>query len=247
MRESKDVVGLRIDPLVFSAEGWLFGVRLYLEQMRRAIPIVLARETQEIERRYASLPEDELTSSTEQAQWEETSSAEATLEHSLPRVLAYSFVVALHAIVERFFVLVADRVARDAGFPFQTRDLWDQGIRGAKSLLKGVRGIELGEFESWSLLDDVQFLRNRIVHGAGAQGDDAQRRRLRDLVRKYPGELDFDADDDDPRTGIEISLALCDLFVEGVDRFFRDLFLRLGIAATVDIYSSNGSPNECGE
>jgi len=147
----------------------------------------------------------------------------------IPTVAAYSAAVFLHSIVETQLDSFADHIAKRQGSRLRVKHIHGKGVERSAMFLERVLSIDVRTDPAWSHLQDLQELRNLIVHGGGKPGEsDADRKKVGNLVRKYPQALEL-RKLDGFHEQIWISMKLCRDFAQSVDGFFERVFKASGL------------------
>jgi len=212
---------IRIDPLALETFARLFGVTAFLETVDKAIPEM---EWQEREA---------LKQSAEEQNWDfgdydvETQLLDAKFQHWVPRFAVYSVIILLDSVVETQLFAYAGRIGRNRGSAFRPKDIAGHGIERAAFYLKQAAALDVKKDPAWRHLDNLQELRNIIVHRGGRQGDSPeQKERVNQLLHAYPNEkleLRENKYTFGGKMELWISMHLCRDFARQIEEFFKRL------------------------
>ena len=134
------------------------------------------------------------------------------------------FVVLLFSIVESQLTGVAEHIGKKRGVRLRVKHIAGRGIEQAAVYLEHILSVPVKAEREWHILQDLQAVRNIIVHRAGARGDHpTKQNEADDLARKYKGKLDF------PEQQLWISMNLCRDWVTAAERFFEQTFRLAGL------------------
>jgi len=223
------MVKIRWENVVFDTLGWIWGIRQHIEQLRQLLPDAERRER------------DVLNQVAKEFEWdyesysEKNSEIESKFSYWLPRVAAYSIITMLHALVETQMRTLADRLRYLRGETLKPNEISGDAIERSKIYLVKVMKLPVADAPEWQTLRELADIRHIIVHKQGAVGSDEKRRkRVEDLKRRYPNELS-------ERIGeLDISLLLCEQFLDTVEDFFRQVFVQAGLPQKAVVESDEG-------
>lgn len=221
------MVKIRWENVVFDTLGWIRGIRQYIDQLRQLLPDAERRER------------DVLNQLAKQFEWdyesysEKNSEIESKFSYWLPRVAAYSIITILHALVETQLRALADRLRHLRGEALKPNEISGDAIEKSKIYLVKVMKLPVADTPEWQTLRDIADIRHIIVHNQGAiGGDEKRRKRVEELKCRYPNKLS-------ERIGeLDISLFLCEDFLDKVEDFFRQMFKQAGLPQKVVIESN---------
>ena len=221
---------MHFDFLKIKIDLRLRGVRSLLDVFEQALPELEERERKALERR------------AENENWEydyydaARQSLDDAFKYWLPRFAAYSVIVLLHAVLESQLNECTDRVRKRTHSPFKLSDMRDRGIDAADLYLKRLKAFEVNQDDEWNTLCDLRDLRNIIAHRMGSKGHpEKQRKRIKHLSEKYPGDLKFS--DNFWEDEMWISSSLCRRFTDAVERVLNRVIKAVN-AAPVEPESS---------
>ena len=202
----------------------LHGVLDLLETMNDGIPIV-----EEKERRYLK----ELASAWGYGDYAvERDILDQKFRSWIPTLAAYSATVLLHSIVETQLDAFAEHIGKRRSAELRVKDIAGKGVERSARFLERVLSIDVRADPAWSSLQDLQLLRNIIVHRGGKPGESPEQRQQADkLVRTYPHALEL-RKIDGLHDQIWMSLNLCRDFAQNVDGFFERAFRASGLPRT---------------
>ncbi len=176
---------IKIDFLVLETFQRLFALNAFLELLDKAVPEAewQARE--------------DLQGLAQKENWDfgdydvETQVLDEKFRHWLPRLAAYSLIILLDSIVETQLFGFAERVGRDRDAKFQVRDMHGHGLEPATLYLKRVApDLNVNQDSAWEDIQNLQELRNVIVHRGGRRGESPKHQeKLARLLKVYPGWL----------------------------------------------------------
>jgi hypothetical protein len=94
----------------------------------------------------------------------------------VPTFAAYSIIILLHSIVENQLFALADRLGKKQDAKLRVKQVAGRGLEQAALY--------------WSLLHDVQLLRNVIVHRGGNRGESPDQQKAQDdVILRHPNKL----------------------------------------------------------
>lgn len=209
---------IRWENVVFDTLGWIWGIREYVEEIRRSLPNAKCREREALNRLAKEFDWDFESYSLK------ASEIRSKFEYWIPRVIAYSIITMLHAAVETQLRSLANRLRKIHNKALKPNEITGDAIDRTKTYLVKVIGLPVNENPAWPVLRDIANIRHIIVHAQGVIGDDAKRRdTIKHLKRRYPNDLSEYIGE------LHISLHLCEYFLDKVEEFFRDLFKQAGL------------------
>lgn len=205
----------------------LFGVRSLLEFLDKAIPELDWQEREALKR----LSEEE--------NWEfgdfdvESQILDSKFRNWVPAYAAYSIIILLDSIAETQLYAYARRIGHERGCAFGPKDIKGHALEPAVKYLKGVAGIDVTTDASWRHLDNLQWLRNTIVHRGGRPNDSPGRReRVVEMMKVY-GDSRLDLRKNQELWGddeeVWVSMNLCRELTEHVEQFFKRLCNSAGL------------------
>ena len=160
----------------------------------------------------------------------EKSEIDSKFEYWLPRVLAYSCVSLLQALVETQLLALANRLRDLHGTKIAPDDLSGSPVERSRTYLTKIMDLDVGSDPAWEHLRNLAKIRNIVIHRRGAIGTAQQHREeVHRLIAKYPDRLSEHLGD------LRISFELCYFFLDEVEGFFKRLFLEVGLPDTVVI------------
>lgn len=215
--------GFHVNPLVIETYARLDGALAFLETMNDGIPAV-----EEKERRY-------LEQLAEKSGWEygeyalESGILDEKFHTWIPTFAAYAATILLYSIVEVQLFAFADQIGKRQGSRLGVKDMAGRGVQQSAIYLDRVLSIDVKTDPAWSRLNDLQSLRNIIVHRGGKRGEsDEQRKTVDELVRRYPQSLEL-RKADGFHEQIWMSMNLCRDFAQNIDAFFDRIFVASGL------------------
>lgn len=212
------MTSIKFEPVVFDTLGSIWGIRAYVDEMERTLPIAEKKERERLSELARKLNWDY------EAYSEEQSDADSKWEYWIPRVLSYSLVTLLHSVVETQLLALSKRLRPDEQ-PFKVDDLRGRPIKQSRTYLSRVVKLDVASDHEWERLRDLAKIRNIIVHRGGLVGaDEKQREQVNKLVKKYSPRLKIDIG------YLEVSLALCRQFLDAIEAFFRRIFKIAGLS-----------------
>src|SRR3972149_590242 len=206
---------IRLYPVVIDTFGLIFGVRVFLEEIERALPDAEGKALDYLNQLAKEQKWEEFDYSLEEAE------IKSKFKHWLPRLTGYSAVTLIHSLVETQLVATANRLSELHGYSLKVNDLHGDAAERTKKYLTKVAKIQVGSDIGWQLLQDVAKLRNIIVHRRGRQGSERKDQKLvQQLTKKYLGEISLSGRPDDPEAELEVSLSVCKHFINETERIF---------------------------
>lgn len=225
----------RINFFVVETFERLAGVRALIDHADKSIP-EMERQTKEALKRLA-----------EDQGWEfgEYSVERDLLDdkywHWVPRYSGYSAVILLYSIVETALRACAERVGKERASAFGVSDMKGNGLDPSVRYIERVTGIDAKKDSAWPHLQDMQALRNILVHRGGRRSTSAAHQNEFDgLVDRCEGlskASRLGADDE-----FWVALRLCREFVGQVEDFFKRLFKGLNWPETGVSVNDQGAP-----
>jgi hypothetical protein len=147
----------------------------------------------------------------------------------IPAFAAYSATILLHSIVETQLSALAEHIGKKRGAKLRVNEIVGKGVERSAIYLERVLSIDVKADPAWSRLNDLQSLRNIIVHRGGKRGESHEHQRIvDDLVRKYPQALQL-RKADGFHEQISMSMDLCLAFAQDIDGFFERVFKASGL------------------
>jgi hypothetical protein len=146
------------EPLVIGTFQRLFGVTAFLEAIDKAIPMLEANENQYLERLSA------------QEEWKyddyaiEKIELDAKFRTWVPTLATYSVVNLLHSVIETQLLGFAERLGQKRDAKLRVKQLAGRGLEQSALYLECVVTFPVRADPAWPLLQDLQLLRNIIVH-----------------------------------------------------------------------------------
>lgn len=178
---------------------------------------------------------------------DEYSSESQTIGHyfgfEIPRMFGYTYIALLHSIVETRLIALARYLRQKNNFDLKFNDLRGSPIDCVKKYLSKIAKIEVGNEPGWQILQDLQKLRNIIIHHGGSVGiEKKQKAEIQLLIDKYHDHLSVHVSKHFDEDGGElfISVDLCLMFVNKIEKFFQNIFKIAGLKSfEVDINNSH--------
>jgi len=147
----------------------------------------------------------------------------------VPTFAAYSATVLLHSIVETQLDAFAEHIGKKQGSKLRVKHIAGNGVERSATFLDRVLSIEVKTDSAWSRVQDLQSLRNIIVHRGGKRGQSSEHQNEVDrLVKRYSQALEI-RKIDGLHDQIWMSMNLCRDFALDVDGFFERLFKTAGL------------------
>lgn len=217
------MVRYRFHRVVLNTSERLFEVKTFQELLEKAIPEIQEKEMEAIQ----ALAKKENWS------WEdyqlEAQGIDSEFYYGIPMLATYSIVTILHSIVETQLIACAEQIAEDRHERLRVRDMRGHGIDSASLYLEKVAGLEIKTHPEWVGLQDLQKLRNIIVHRGGRQGESGDhRRQVQYLLHKYKDKLSLSPAFHPADAGIQILLSLCTDFAQEIESFLKKVFKAAG-------------------
>jgi len=213
---------IHFDPLVIGTFQRLFGIAAFLETIGTAIPMLEANENQYLERLAA------------QEGWQYSDYAiekielDAKFRTWVPRFATYSIIILLHSVLETQLFAFAERLGKKRDAKLRVKQVAGRGLEQAALYLEGVVSFPVKVDPVWSLLQDLQLLRNIVVHRGGNCGDSPDHLKAVDgLIRRHPNKLEL-LKADGVHEQIWISMNLCRDFAREIEEFFGRIFKSAG-------------------
>ena len=214
---------IRIQPIVIDTAGWIIGVRSLVGLLEKAIPTAELEEIEALRLRAEAGGWEAGESFTELRQ------TEIVFQAWLPRLTGYAVLVLLHALVERQLLAVCDQLQRTRQLKLGVRDIHGSPIDKALTYLTKVADLEITHDLGWGELQNLQALRNIVVHRLGKPGERPDDQKIQRLISYYPSMLSVQMRPDGFEGEIDVPEALCRHFVDQVAAFFSRLFLKAGL------------------
>lgn len=218
------MVKISFDPLVTETAQRLYGLSALIELIYRATPDVELQER------------DALKQLAERDGWEygdynvEDQFLDIKFREELPKLSAYSVIILLSSIVESQLLAYARRVGRQRNSAFDPNDLKGSVLERTTQYVKKISGSDLTMDQRWKTLDDLQHLRNIIVHRAGKPDLDKDHQVPR-ICKTYPGISLADNPYSISRNlELRVSIHSCRYFTGEVEEFFKALFKKDGLS-----------------
>lgn len=212
---------IRFNPFVNEAVARLEAVRTFAQIMENGIPELHDNEQQRLttRSREESWPEEEHNI--------EGQILEKQFETYLPRLAAYSSVILLFSVVETLLDDLARYLERTKKSHVCLHDMAGKGIERSALYLDRIFLIRINDNPSWSQLQDLQKLRNILVHQHGQIGEKPPKHWLH-LAKQYSRGLTLD-DEWGVDKKIKISFSLILEFADCIRRFFETIFRNCGL------------------
>jgi hypothetical protein len=210
------------DPVVIVTFQRLYGVTAFMEAIDTAIPTLEASENDYLERL------------AQQEGWDfedyavEKVELDTKFRSWVPMCATYSIVILLHSLVENQLLALAERLGKKAGAKMRVKQVAGRGVEQAALYLENVVAFPIKSDPVWSLLHDLQLLRNAIVHRGGYRVDSPEHQKpIDDLIRRCPQKLELRGDG--MHEQIWISMNLCREFAQRIEDFFERTFKAAGL------------------
>ena len=213
---------ISFSPLVTDTAQRLYGLNALVELIYQATPEVEIRER------------SALKEFAEQEGWEfgdynvEDQFLDVKFREELPKLSGYSIIILLGSIVETQLVAYARAVGKRRNSAFDPNDLNGSVLERTARYLKKISGLDVCADSRWKTLNDLQEIRNIIVHRAGKPGDKNQ--HIEQICRGYQGislaESPYSVTRDQE---LRISVHSCRHFTGEVEEFFKTLFKNDGL------------------
>ena len=214
---------IHFDPLVIGTFQRLFGISAFLEAVDTATPTLEANENHHLERLAAQEGWDYSDYAIEKIE------LDAKFRTWVPTFAAYSVVILLHSIVENQLFAFADRLGKKQSAKLRVKQLAGRGLEQAAIYLECVVSISVKTDCAWPILQDLQLLRNVIVHRGGRRGDSPEQQKDVDgLIRRHSDKLQLQKADG-VHAQIWVSMNLCRDFAREVEGFFERVFESAGL------------------
>lgn len=212
-----------LNPLVIETFARLHGALAFLETLNDGIPTVEEKEHRYLEHLAA------------EGGWEygeyavERDVLDDKFHTWIPTFAAYSVIIVLHSIVETQLYAFAEHIGKKRGSKLRVKDMAGRGVEQSAIYLERVLSIDVKTDPAWSCLNDLQSLRNIIVHRGGKRGESHNHQKpVNDLVKKYPQALEF-RKADRFHEQIWVSMNLCRDFAQNIEGFFERVFKASGL------------------
>jgi hypothetical protein len=211
------------DPLVIGTFQRLFGATAFLEAIDTAIPTLEANENQYLERLSAQEGWDYSDYAIEKLE------LDAKFRTWVPTFATYSVIILLHSVIETQLFGFAERLGKNRGAKLRVKDLGGRGIQQSALYLECVVSFPVREDPAWALLQDLQSLRNIIVHRGGNRGNSPDQQKVVEvLVRRHPHKLEL-RKADGIHEQIWVSMNLVRDFAGATEGFFERIFKSAGL------------------
>lgn len=214
----------RLNKLSLDTSARIAGVRAYLDLIQQGIPEI---ENKERER----LIQLSLAEGWDEADYDVSRQIiDERFTHWIPRFSAYSAIILLYSVLEVQLIACAQVVGTKHQTPFAVTDLRGRGLTPSILFIERLAGHKVFDQPEWTVMSDLQNLRNILVHRIGVRGElDRHHTQADHLAKKYAGKIEFSEDSSWMYGEAALSLDLCFEFVDGVERFFFSLFQALGL------------------
>lgn len=145
-------------------------------------------------------------------------------DFSVPRILSHSYTVYLHSLIESALYKICADLKSTRGLRLGVKDLSGSAIDKCHKYLTKVANLDSSGFNEWSMLRDLQVLRDLIVHNAAELPADAQQlEKVRQLAIRYPGLVTASPDWNSPSAELVIAADICIQFTNAAHTFFTRL------------------------
>ena len=143
-------------------------------------------------------------------------------QYWFPRLSTYAAVILLHSLVETQLLAYADRICAARNLRLNARDLQGRGVKQARAYLLKVACLDLATDDGWRVVEDLQDLRNIIVHRRGRQGASPEHQAsMRRLLKAYPDTLVLGAAFTPAEEEARVSFRFCSECLNAVELFLR--------------------------
>ena len=147
----------------------------------------------------------------------------------VPTFATYSVIILLHSVVETQLLGFAERLGKKRDAKLRVKQLAGRGLEQSALYLERVVSFPVTTDPAWPLLQDLQLLRNIIVHRGGNRGDSPDHQKsVEDLIRRHPQKLHLQKAD-----GIHeqlwVSMNLVRAFARETEGFFERIFKAAGL------------------
>jgi len=138
-------------------------------------------------------------------------------------------IILLYSIIETQLFAFAEHLGRKHGSKLRVNDMAGQGMERSALYLERVLSVPVKTDPAWRQIQDLQSLRNIIVHRGGKSGESPdQQVKVEELIKRYPKALQLQKAD-----GVHelmwISMHLCRDFAQCIDGFFERIFKAAGL------------------
>lgn len=99
----------------------------------------------------------------------------------IPTFAAYSATVLLHSIVETQLHAFAEHLGKKPGVKLRVKDVSGKGVDRSAIFWDRLLSIDVKTDPAWNRLQDLQSLRNIIVHRGGKRGESPEHRKQVDI------------------------------------------------------------------
>jgi hypothetical protein len=222
----------RWNHLVTETSQRLYGLSALIEMIGLATPEVEIRER------------DALKELANEEKWDfsdfsvEDQSLDIKFGYWLPKLAHYSVIILLSSLVETQLLGYAKSVGQRNASVFDPSDLRGSILEKTALYVTKVSGLQLKQNPRWQLLNDLQELRNVIVHRAGKPPEDKDKRRdLEQMMKRYQGlSLVENFYSIDTYSQLDVSIYTCKAFAGEVEAFFKGLFKDDGLPVETGLW-----------
>ena len=108
-------------------------------------------------------------------------------------------------------------------------DLSGSKIERIKKYLDKFANLKVASYQSWSILKDLEIIRNCIIHNDGIVNESFRdHKKLKLLPDKYLGQLFISTPIHSEHEVVVIKFSLCEIFIKNIHEFFDKLIEELG-------------------
>lgn len=216
---------ISFSPLVVETSERIYGLSALVELIYRSTPEIEFRDREALK----DLAENE--------GWDygdyqvEGQMLDVKFQYWLPRLSAYSVLILLSSVVETQLLLFAKDRATLVAAGFDAKEFGSDVLKRAAAYIRRVTDSKLDVTRNryWQPLDDLQFLRNIVVHRAGRPRSD-ERQRTEKLCKKYRGlSLEENRYSFSRESELHLTIHACRHFVAQAEGFFRDVFAKCNL------------------
>ena len=131
---------------------------------------------------------------------------EGAYDHTMPEILARSFIVYLHSTIEYNLAQVAADVRQRHNLALKHNEITGSAIERTRLYLTKVAQIGVTDLMGWNYLRDIAKVRDVVVHRGGELGSDAaDRKSLRELSLRANGLVKASNGWDDPSSQLRVT------------------------------------------
>jgi hypothetical protein len=147
----------------------------------------------------------------------------------LENTATYSIIPSCYMLFETNLVAFAKIAKEHYCIDLKYNELVGGKTEKIKIYLKKMAGIDVSSIPSWSSLNDLEIIRECIIHTEGKVNTDFKDyEKIKDIIKKYQAHISVNKPLHENENYIIAKFSLCELFLEKLNSFFDELIALFG-------------------